>query len=82
MTSAQRAVDLESLLTKEELEQINDIRVEKVPAKVGLLGEGAFGKVLLYKFENESFGAGKKSKIRLSNKTEAEKEEIRKVSDI
>lgn len=77
---AQKEADLESLLTKEELEQIKYIRMEKLPTKIRLLNEGAYGKVFLYKFENESFGAGKKSKIRLFNKTEAEKEMMRKVN--
>uniref|UniRef100_A0A914W030 Protein kinase domain-containing protein n=1 Tax=Plectus sambesii TaxID=2011161 RepID=A0A914W030_9BILA len=39
-TSATQKANLESLITKEELEQLKDIRVKKIPEEIGQIGKG------------------------------------------
>lgn len=79
MTATQKEVDLESLVTKEELERHKAIRVEKIPTEVRQIGEGT---VLLYKFDNGSVQAGKKITASSFNKSSAEESELKKVNNL
>lgn len=81
MTAIQEEVCLELLITKEELERLKYIRVQILPKKGRQIGEGAFGKVHLYEFDNESTLSGKKFKIKLFSKSAAEVEQVKKVSN-
>lgn len=72
-------VNLESIITSEELEQLKDVRVKKLPERIAKIGEGANGKVFLFKCEDGSFCAGKKPKINLFNKSAEEEKDIAKV---
>lgn len=73
-------LNLESLITIEELEQVKDLRVKELPERIKKIGEGGFAKVFLFKFENGIFCAGKKPKLSLFNKSAEERETIGKVS--
>lgn len=79
MSSGNR-VNLESLITIYELDQLKDIRVEQIPEKVEKIGEGSYGKVFLYKFPNGSAQAGKRPKINLFDKSAEEISKMRKVT--
>uniref|UniRef100_A0A914VQG4 Protein kinase domain-containing protein n=1 Tax=Plectus sambesii TaxID=2011161 RepID=A0A914VQG4_9BILA len=70
--SANQKFNLESLITEEELGQLKNIRVKELPEQIGQIGKGAYGKVLLFKFEDGSLRAGKKPKINLDNKSAEE----------
>lgn len=77
---ATKKVNLESLITKKELEGLKGIRVKKIPQQIEKIGEGTYGKVCLFKFEDGSFRAGKKPKIGLLNKTANEEKNLETVS--
>uniref|UniRef100_A0A914WU18 Protein kinase domain-containing protein n=1 Tax=Plectus sambesii TaxID=2011161 RepID=A0A914WU18_9BILA len=78
VTHATVKVNLESLIAEEELKQLKDIRVKTVPKKLDQIGEGAYGKVYVFQFDDGSFRAGKKPRISLFNKSAEEERQIKK----
>lgn len=77
--SIRKKVDLESLITKEEFDKINDIRRVELPKYAGRIGEGGHGYVDLYKLKNGNLIAGKQPKLNLLTRTE---EEITKIKEV
>lgn len=75
-----KEVSLDSLISSEELAKLKDIRVKKMPQEMRQIGEGAFGKVFLYKFDDGSLRAGKKPRISLFSKSQGEQRQMRVVS--
>lgn len=79
MMTTRRRLNLESLMTKEELDQISDIRMAEFPDFMEQLGEGGFGHVNSYKLSDGSLIAGKQPRINLFSRTT---EEIKKLKGV
>lgn len=75
-----KKVNLKSLITIEELDDVRHIRMEELPEEVDQIGDGAFGEVFLYKFKDGRVRAGKRPKISIFNKSTEEENTIKKVS--
>lgn len=76
---AGRRVELESLLSEAEFEQYEDIRVKELPKKRDKLGDGGFGEVSLFKFQDGNLWAGKKLKVGLLSKSQNDECKMKEV---
>lgn len=74
-------MNLESLLSKDEVEKLTKIRIRELPQLIEKIGTGGFGDVNLYTLNDGSMAAGKTPRINIFGMSSQQERELKMVRD-